>query len=509
MQVEIYDQNRKKPETSFGSKILSFIKAKPILFGLIVGGIVLSVALAIILPIVLSKKTNEEEIKDIDNKIDLSDGLPKYYDVKLIGNEKIIDFTDIKATADTKYTSINSKSQESGITYSSFCQYLGGLTYEGEREKVYLTYKWVIDNIAYDYDNYIHNTLQNVVYSPEDVFVRKETVCSGYSKLFRALLICMGYETSKIKNIQGHSKGASYNPDRVINDADTDHEWNAVQIGDKWCLIDSTWGAGSISTSGFNKKNSDYYLCTPAEQFVRSHIPKEREKDLQFLNNPIDLITFQKLASTSKNFFDYGFLGLAYDENIQNVCGRGRIVLKFDEIKSPKIIYDLVDPNGEEISDCINSKKFNNNYYYIDFLINEEGEYDIILYGKVDPSETSYWSFLKLIIKCDSPPNEKHSFPIFTEYYKDNLELISPMYRTLESGQKYNFKIMASGYNELFLNMLTSMDGTSYTKIPMDKDGDYFIKNDVVIYKGNLYIGYKDSNDDTTHNLATYAINSN
>jgi hypothetical protein len=28
MQVEIYDQNRKKPETSFGSKILSFIKAK-------------------------------------------------------------------------------------------------------------------------------------------------------------------------------------------------------------------------------------------------------------------------------------------------------------------------------------------------------------------------------------------------------------------------------------------------------------------------------------------------
>ena len=54
--------------------------------------------------------------------------MPKYYDVKLIGNEKIIDFTDIKATADTKYTSINSKSQESGITYSSFCEYLGGLT---------------------------------------------------------------------------------------------------------------------------------------------------------------------------------------------------------------------------------------------------------------------------------------------------------------------------------------------------------------------------------------------
>ena len=509
MQVEIYDQNRMKPETSFGKKILNFIKAKPILFGLVVGGIVLAVALAIILPIVLSKQKKEEENKPIDNKIDIFDGLPKYYDVKPIGNNKMIDFTDIKTNADEKYISINSKSQESGITYSSFCEYLKGLSYEGEREKVYLTYKWVIDNIAYDYDNYIQNTLQNVVYSPEGVFERKVTVCSGYSRLFTALLKCMGYENSKIKNIQGHSKGASYNPDRVINDADTDHEWNAVQIGDKWCLIDSTWGAGSISASGFNKKNTEYYLCTPAEQFVRSHIPQEKNKDLQFLKDPIDLITFQKLASTNNNFYDYGFLGLAFDEQVQNICGRGRIVLKFDEIKSPKITYHLVGVDGENNDQCITSKKLNNNYYYIDFFINEEGEYDIKLYGKVDPSETYYWSFLNFIIKCDSPPNEKYSFPTFSEYYKDNIELISPMYRTLESGKKYNFKIMASEYNELFLNMVTSMDDFSYTKISMDKDGDYFIKNDVVIYKDYLFIEYKDSNTDTTHTLVTYTVNSN
>ena len=128
MQVEIYDQNRIKPETSFGKKILNFIKAKPILFGLVVGGIVLAVALAIILPIVLSNQKKEEENKPIDNKIDIFDGLPKYYDVKPIGNNKIIDFTDIKTNADTKYISINSKSQESEITYSSFCAYLGGLS---------------------------------------------------------------------------------------------------------------------------------------------------------------------------------------------------------------------------------------------------------------------------------------------------------------------------------------------------------------------------------------------
>lgn len=83
------------------------------------------------------------------------------------------------------------------------------------------------------------------------------------------------------------------------------------------------------------------------------------------------------------------------------------------------------------------------------------------------------------------------------------------MYKTLESGKKYNFKILASGYNELFLNMYTSMDSTNYVKIAMDKDGDYFIKNDVDIYKGTLYIGYKESNTDTTHTLVTYNIISN
>ena len=47
----------------------------------------------------------------------------------------------------------------------------------------------------------------------------------------------MGYEESKIKNIQGHSKGIDYEPEENIDDSDTDHEWNAVQIWGQWCLI--------------------------------------------------------------------------------------------------------------------------------------------------------------------------------------------------------------------------------------------------------------------------------
>lgn len=267
---------------------------------------------------------------------------------------------------------------------------------------------------------------------------------------------------------------------------------------DKWCLIDSTWGAGFIMSGAFYKYNTEYYLCTPAGQFVRTHMPIENNKDLQFLKEPIDLITFQKLVKTNAFFFDYGFLGVAYDEHLQNICGRGRIVLKFDENKSPTITFNL-KKGTERKDDYITSRKIKNSYYYIEFFIDEEGEYDLTFFGS--------FSFLSFLIKCDSPPNEKQTFPYFSTEYKDNMELISPITSNLESGKKYNFKILDPEHNQLYLNMLTSMDTihSDYVKIPMDKNGAYFIKNDVVIFKEVVHIGYKDSTDNF-HIIVGYSI---
>ena len=74
-------------------------------------------------------------------------------------------------------------------------------------------------------------------------------------------------------------------------------------------LIDSTWGAGYINSGSFEKSYTDFYLCTPAEQFVRSHLPIHREKNLQFIDTPIDLNTFLNLAPTNDNLSNIDFLG--------------------------------------------------------------------------------------------------------------------------------------------------------------------------------------------------------
>jgi len=86
----------------------------------------------------------------------------------------------------------------------------------------------------------------------------------------------MNYTESKIKNIQGYSKGSGYS---VFKPPVSNHEWNAVEINGKWCLIDTTWDTGT-----------GYYLCTPPRCFVTDHLPDEhfnnslQEKNISYNN---------------------------------------------------------------------------------------------------------------------------------------------------------------------------------------------------------------------------------
>ena len=117
-----------------------------------------------------------------------------------------------------------------------------------EEQKVYLTYYWIINNIVLDNEGIENN---KVSFNPYDFFQKRKTNSTGYSLLFKELLISMNYSKYKIKNINGYSKSYNYsslNPDKIF------HEWNAVEIKNKWCLIDTTLDA---------QKTSEYYLCPP------------------------------------------------------------------------------------------------------------------------------------------------------------------------------------------------------------------------------------------------------
>ena len=86
----------------------------------------------------------------------------------------------------------------------------------------------------------------------------------------------------KIKNIIGHSKGIGFDIEKELTDENKDNEWNAVKLGDNCCLIDNAWGAGSIKNEAFQKLYSEYYLCMPPQQFVRTHLPKTTQDNFKF-----------------------------------------------------------------------------------------------------------------------------------------------------------------------------------------------------------------------------------
>ena len=99
----------------------------------------------------------------------------------------------------------------------------------------------------------------------------------------------MNYPSSKIKNIVGIGKGVGYTP---FSPQTENHEWNAVEINGKWCLIDTTQADGG----------SEYYLCTESKCFVRDHFPFKNDS-LQFLENPFTLKRFHELVNTDINFW--------------------------------------------------------------------------------------------------------------------------------------------------------------------------------------------------------------
>lgn len=460
------------PESS--NKLLTFIKTKPLLFSIIVIATCAVIIVAITVPLVLMRKKKSDEIASNNNE----------------NENETANFIEIDATKQFDFNDVDISDKFSGIGENSndltnFCNYLSGISNDlDEKEKVYLIYNWVAKNIIYDYASY--NAHTDVSCEPEDVLATKTGVCSGYARLFTKLLTCLNFPAENIKNIIGHSKGLGFNYEDEISDENTDHEWNAVKINNKWCLIDTTWGAGSIKDGAFEQLYDEYYLCTPPAQFVRTHLPKKIEENLQFLDKPIDINTFKNMAYTTKYFFEYGFNGLSNDKMVQNICGEGKMTLKYNIDIRPTLLVKI-KKDGNEYNDWIMEEKIINGYDII-FYINEAGNYNVDISADKDKINT-YSEILNFKVECNSTPNTKKYFPIFKPDYKndDNIQLISPIENDLIQGQRYNFVINSDKFDKLYLLLRLN----TYEIIEMDKEGITFKENNVMVHGDIVSINYK------------------
>lgn len=175
-------------------------------------------------------------------------------------------------------------------------------------EKFRAIYRWVCENIEYDYALFQKNATHRAKpFRDEEerqwnkkfnVLVFKtlrekhRAVCTGYAYLVRELT---SYANIPCVIVDGYGRTSTSN---IGGAGIPNHSWNAVQLNGKWYLCDPTWASGSVESQFhlFIKKYDEAYFLSEPSLFIRNHFPLDARWTLleddapnlnEFLNRPI------------------------------------------------------------------------------------------------------------------------------------------------------------------------------------------------------------------------------
>lgn len=180
-----------------------------------------------------------------------------------------------------------------------------------EEEKFRAIFKWVCNNIDFDFELFLLNHRKRHKYdSPEaliawnkkimpnvfhNLVLEKKTVCTGYAWLVQELARHAGLSCVIV---DGYGRNASAN---IRKAGKANHSWNAVKLNGKWYVCDATWASGVHDEKGtFERKYNNAYFLPEPKVFIRDHYPLDSKWTLlevpgsnpaapfrEFLNGPL------------------------------------------------------------------------------------------------------------------------------------------------------------------------------------------------------------------------------
>lgn len=144
-------------------------------------------------------------------------------------------------------------------------------------DKILQVHDWIIDNLEYE-----SNIENSNVYNLYGALIEKKAVCEGYAEAFKYILDEMRIPCILVSGTATNSEGTTER-----------HEWNYVQIDNKWYAVDSTWddpvvkGFGYVSNSvkhkyfliGSRKINRNHFVNGQMTQNGQSFIYPKLESD--------------------------------------------------------------------------------------------------------------------------------------------------------------------------------------------------------------------------------------
>ena len=289
---------------------------------------------------------------------------------------------------------------------------------ESEVEKARAIYVWICNNITYDVDLCFNGKSYNT--KSEDVLLRSSAICGGYARLFESLSNKMGLQC---KIISGYSKGYSFNG-RVPTSPN--HAWNAIKIGDKWYLVDSTWDSGYLEGKTFIKKFSNFHFLCPESIFYYSHFPEDEtwlpdcwKKDPSSSNLEIwtELLHFKPeliyLGLYGKNFTNLRCFG-----NYETSKSRMDILFTKTNKTSHRIVfmYHLFNDENKEIPNSVMIADRNEGVR-VSILFPAKGNYKLDVYGKFADDKDSYPEIFSFKLENTGPGTDKIYPTVYPEFH--------------------------------------------------------------------------------------------
>jgi hypothetical protein len=308
---------------------------------------------------------------------------------------------------------------------------------QNDLQKARALYRWVTANIAYDTQGYFSGSFGDL--SPQGVLRSGKGVCSGYSRLYKALADAAGLECVEIS---GHAKGYGYYPGQSVDDVN--HAWNAVKINKKWYLIDSTWGAGALYQGRFMRRFKDHFFMTPPEIFIYRHYPQE--KKWQLLEKPISKAEYKKHIGPQPDFYDMGF-------NLDKISHRNQTIAS----QKPNLALTLTNPQQLVMAARVFKLRGNtwqqiqglgfvqkkDDTYNIDVALPRSGNYMLMLFAKHIKDKGSLTGILKYRIEGQGFSSNPHAgFPVTFKHFKEQGGYLhKPMTGHLKNGSQTEFKL--------------------------------------------------------------------
>ncbi|MBI2171818.1 MAG: hypothetical protein HYU30_07355 [Chloroflexi bacterium] len=282
-------------------------------------------------------------------------------------------------------------------------------------EKARAIYRWITDNIAYDFASYLSKRYPDQ--SAEAVMKRRTGVCSGYANLFAALGKAAGLQ---VEVISGWSKGYAYVNNTL--DEEPNHAWNAVRLDGGWYLVESTWGAGFISEEKqFVRRFDGYYFLTSPQELIFDHYPVDSR--WQLLVVPVAKQEFLSLPRVWPEFFENG-IGL--ESHRQAGIRANREVDVTLSAPLDALLLVTLHRGEEDLSDLMTFVQRSGGDYHVKAAFPGAGEYRLTVFSKKASDQGPFHSTLEYTVAVAVGDPSHPGFPkVWPAFFDNQLGFVS------------------------------------------------------------------------------------